>query len=768
VIADNGKVLRAGAGATLDPVTDRAGMTAKRAIVLYDLSPADDAAAFGDDQVTGDDGVDVIYGQAGQDRLKGNAGDDYVEGDQGSDFVEGDTGDDDLVGGSSTVRSGSGASTVGQADAADAVYGGPGDDAVIGDNGRLLRVGARTPTFTRIAGAGGVLVPSRNLTLYDLNGPGYPSAAVAGNSGADRLSGGDGVDVMYGQDGDDQIAGGPSADYAEGNGGADRLLGDRPLFTDPPLAGEPVTTPLTTDWPGAASGPADLEGDGADGQDDLLGGSSIANFRDGDDTIEGDGGGDFELGDNGVLRRDIQGSAPNLADRIYAKRYPTPAPAGAVAVRVGDPALNPNGSTRFCTTAQSTCEKSGAFGDDLLFGDGGDDTQWGQDGNDRLHGGNGADNMYGELGDDQMWGDNGDDAMVGDRGGVVDVLENGSRAYSVDVTQVPKVHYDGFVAGTMTRQTDLQHDVNGDAFVGASTAAKMPHPGDVEGGNDRMRGGAGHDSMHGGTGDDLMNGDSGGDTVFGDDGADVLWGGRGCDPVLDADTPDCRTNGAFDPNARGAGDRMVDYLFGGKGATSGPSVGPDGANGSDVLDWRPRGSYSTTVHDATTCTTNPWPQTFGTGKKGTSVDPCSWFEMTGLDTAATADDQHHQGIDWQYGGWDRDVLQADVADNGPNQGDRLLDWNGAYNLYTHCNAAYGGYNDVRQHSPSWQAFLQQWAFSLGAGQVAGDVANGSAGVGTSAFDELALVYPGGDNAHGSGSAYPSTPGHFDDPNACAP
>jgi Ca2+-binding RTX toxin-like protein len=770
VIGDNGKVLRAAANVPTNPVTNRAGMDNERAIVLYDLSPANAPDAFGDDQVTGDDGVDVIIGQAGNDRLKGNAGDDYIEGDQGSDFVEGDTGDDDLVGGSSWVHSGAGPAIVGQADTADAVYGGPGDDAVIGDNAGLLRVGSRTPTFDRIGSTVlGTRVPSRNLTLYDLNGPAYPSAAVAGNSGPDRLSGGDGVDVMYGQDGNDQMSGGSMADYLEGNGGDDLIQGDRPLFTAPPIAGQPVTTPLGTNWPGTAGDLADLEGASADGQDDMIGGSSIANFRDGKDNIEGDGEGDFQLGDNGVLRRDIQGSAPNLTDRIYAKRYPAPAPANAVAIRIADTSVNPNGSTRFCTNAQATCEKAGAFGDDTLWGDGGDDTQWGQDGNDLMYGGNGNDNMYGELGDDQMWGENGDDVMLGDRGGVVDQLEAGGRHYTVDVNQVPKVHYDGFAAGTLTRQTDLQHDVNGDAFVGSSTSAKMPHPGDTEGGNDRMRGGNGEDFLHAGAGDDLANGDSGGDTVFGDDGADVIWGGKGCDQSIDAATPDCLTNGTFDPSARGTNDRMVDYLFGGKGATSGPSVDPNtGSQGSDVIDWHPRGSYSTTVHDATTCTTNPWPQTFGSGKKGTSVDPCSWFEMTNLDNADPNDNQHHQGIDWEYGGWDRDVLQADVADNGPNAGDRLLDWNGAYNLYTHCNSAYGGYNDVRQHSPSWQAFLQQWAFSLGAGQVASDPANGSGGVGTSAFDELALVYSGGDNAHGSGSAYPSTPGHFDDPNACTP
>jgi hypothetical protein len=293
----------------------------------------------------------------------------------------------------------------------------------------------------------------------------------------------------------------------------------------------------------------------------------------------------------------------------------------------------------------------------------------------------------------------------------------------------------------------------------------MPHRGDLEGGNDRIRGGDGHDSIHGGFGDDLAGGDSGGDIVFGDDGADLLWGGQGCDASVDtpAGSPDCYPGGTFDLSARGGNDRMVDYLNGGKGATSGPSVDPNtGDLGSDIIDWHPRGIYGTP--GPTTCTANPWPQTFGNGNNAITLDPCAWFEMTNLDNGTVADNQHHQGIDWMYGGWDRDVLQADVADNGPNLGDRLLDWNGAYNLYTHCNAAYGGFNDVRQFSPTMQSFLQQWAYSLGAGQVSGDVTTS----GTSAFDELALVYQADISEHGTGSAFPSTPGHFDDPNACAP
>jgi hypothetical protein len=308
----------------------------------------------------------------------------------------------------------------------------------------------------------------------------------------------------------------------------------------------------------------------------------------------------------------------------------------------------------------------------------------------------------------------------------------------------PAISYTSRRVGSVSRVADLLHDVNGDAFVGSGAGAKMVYDGIAFGGNDRIRGGDGHDNLHGGVGDDLVNGDSGGDTTFGDDGADVLWGGRG--------NPD---PGA-DPTDRGVNDSYVDHTFGGRGATTGPSVGPNGNSGSDVMDWRPRGSYA----PGTGCTTNPWPQTFGTG---VTVDPCSWFEMTDTHDADPANNQHHQGVDWQYGGWDRDVMQADQANEGPNTGDRLLDWGGAYNLYTHCNPSYGGYNDVREFSPAMQTFLEKWAYGVGAGQVANDVTTTN----TSAFVELALTYQKDIKAHGSGPAFPSTPGHFDDPNACA-
>jgi hypothetical protein len=299
----------------------------------------------------------------------------------------------------------------------------------------------------------------------------------------------------------------------------------------------------------------------------------------------------------------------------------------------------------------------------------------------------------------------------------------------------------------VSREADLLHDVNGTDFAGSASSAAMPLDGIAFGGADRIRGGDGHDSIHAGFGDDLANGDTGGDAVFGDRGDDVLWGGLG---------RACLATDAACLADAGASDEWIDHLVGGKDA--------------DVLDWRPRGVYGTgPTFTGRTCSTSTTP---ATTKKDGTTDPCSWFEMTErADDAGTvasaANNQHHQGVDWVYGGWDRDVMQGDQSANGPNPGDRLFDWSGVYNLYSHCNAAYGGFNDVRSPSPAMQSFIEQWATGLGAGRPGSGPATADVlAPGTSAYDELALVHTGDDKGHGTGSAYPTTPGHFDDANAC--
>jgi hypothetical protein len=212
----------------------------------------------------------------------------------------------------------------------------------------------------------------------------------------------------------------------------------------------------------------------------------------------------------------------------------------------------------------------------------------------------------------------------------------------------------------------------------------------------------------------VANGDNGGDIVYGDDGADALWGGRGS---ADVDNP----------TDRGVNDSLVDYVFGGRGGAPTADQGIV-TGGADVIDYRPR----------------------------PGIDPAIWFEATDVNDADVATHQHHQGIDWIYGGYDRDVMQSDVADNGPDLGDRLMDWTGAYNLYTHCHGSYGDDNDVRQIAPSMLGFLEKLAFGTGAGASLAEVQDAA----SSAYREVAIVYQPDIKAN-SGKAYPTTPGHFD-------
>ncbi|MFI7520212.1 hypothetical protein [Micromonospora globbae] len=742
IAGDNARFVPADADATR--VTQgRAGPP--RRVTLLDLGFDPAAGTSGGDLISGGAADDVIFGQGDADRVHAGGGADFAEGGPGSDWVEGNYGDDDLVGGSSTAYDGSGAATTGQPDTADAVFGGPGSDAVIGDNGAVLRpLPGETPTAATVRlGSGGAPFGPRIVVLLDR------AAADTARHGGDHLSGGDGVDTLWGQDGDDALTGDGGGDYLEGNGGADVLRGDSALGA----AGHATVTPLPdAGWPGSPSAAEDLTGPGEPaGQDDLIGGSTAPGFRDTGDVVEGNGAADVLLGDNGSLLRTVVTTDGPPAERVYSERYPAGAvPADATRSRTHDPAL-PGPSTRFCTTAQATCEPAGAYGADQLFGDAGDDGIWGQDGDDLIRGGAGDDDLFGELGADTLYGDDGRDAILGDRGGVVNQYLNAddvaALGFTVTLSSPPQETYTGFRAGDYDRRVDLRHDTDGDAWIGGSTSESMPHDGLTAGGDDRIRGGAGADNIHAGFGDDVANGDSGGDQLFGADGADVLWGGRGCDPVLDATEPQCQVDGAFSAAARGDHDQYVDHLFGGAGATGGPAV--DAVLGSDLLDFRPRGAYPDD------CAAGAWPVTNG----GVTVDPCLWFEMTGLDDGEVADNQHHHGTDWIYGGWDRDVLQGDVTKNGPNNGDRLIDWNGAYNLFTHCNSAYGGFNDVRQHSPAMQNFLSRVAWGSGAGRDASDATT----AGTSAFVELALVYPKDNRDHGAGPAYPGTPGHFDQP-----
>jgi Ca2+-binding RTX toxin-like protein len=710
----------------------------KRIVTLLDREKT--GATFdsvnGPDRMQGNDGSDRMYGEGDSDLVQGNADDDLIEGNQAGDWLEGNGGEDDIIGGSSLYASDGGialagaGADLGDPDGSDAIFGGGDADVLTGDNAIIIRdteansdvydAALADAYFTtdHLDGVPGwwlgvdsdrlvILLDRETLDVDPVNGDRF---------GVDLISGGAGADVAFGQDADDWISGGTEGDTVEGNGGGDEIYGDL-APEDVPIPGglEGVTTWSETGFVSAGEdrdGPA-----GSDGEDDLVGGSNVAH-RDGDDDVQGDGEDDFILGDNGTLERWIksdlyqQHRGDGDRDRIFR-----------TAIQL----------------APGTAPES-EFGDDALDGNDGDDAIWGQDGDDLLRGQADDDDLTGELGDDTIYGGTGDDAMIGDRGSILNTELGAEGAlFTPDLDVVED--YNGppfltgvgyFTTGRFDRRVDLLVDVAGS--VGGPNPdeadGELPYPGIMAGGNDRMRGGPGHDSMHGAWGDDLMNGDEGGDWLFGSHGSDVMWGGYGDA----AGTPELGSNY-----------ELVDRLFGGKGGDPANDTGVI-TGGADILDFRPRTEAET--------------------PEGEPADPAAWFEMTdpyddGTGNGGSAVSQDHQGTDWIYGGYDRDVMQGDVTDPGPNGGDRMWDWTGAFNLYTHCDPDYGGFNDQRARSPEMEQFLEKLAFDSGAGSSIADVQESS----SSAYRELALVYKF-DTKDNSGKAYPTTPGHFDEIAEC--
>jgi Ca2+-binding RTX toxin-like protein len=592
------------------------------------------------------------------------------------------------------------------------------------------------------------------VRLYDLD---HTDPTTAGN---DLIAAGTGASFIFGQGGDDWISGGAGDDYAEGNAGNDVVTGDRTWGLA--LNGGAVTASLSNTMPAnrfpgvsatlldlRAADPvgattfAALEGSGAAGQDDLIGGSSIAGQPSGDDIVYGDDADDAVYGDNAKITREImapndarRGTAPyttitGVAYARYDERYPfnAPMPAGATVVRK---------VVEHDVGASTATAPSGTFGDDFADGGKGNDSVNGQDGDDELWGGPAGesaagwgDHVFGGLGDDELFGGGGGDVLIGDRGSVITQYLDATgdtrdpAAFTYKSRGAPFLTFDVFKAGSKVAPRE-RHWHRVDLYCGVTRAAGQSRPAFVGygtntatsctaggrgltddtkslsfsganyGGNDTARGGPGDDAIYGGAGKDLLNGDRGADKVFGGLGDDVLWGGMGL------------AGNATDPN-----NEAVDLVFGGAG--------------DDFLDYKPRIKRGAS----------------GDGWNNASLrhDPDAWFEATAAyahpDTPATpveSDPQHHQGVSWMYGGLGRDALQGSVTTTGPNQGTRMVDWNGLYNLYTQCGPDYGGYNIIRAMNASTTSFVQDLGYLSGAHS-----GRTSPTSGHSAADQLAIA-----------------------------
>jgi len=345
-------------------------------------------------------------------------------------------------------------------------------------------------------------------------------------------------------------------------------------------------------------------------------------------------------------------------------------------------------------------------------------------GDDYIRGGTADDDLYGQLGNDWVEGNEGEDAIVGDLGKVVDnllAIPSGDHlsdgtplaAHPGDELADPALNQfirpnQPFLDDTINQGGVLKREVVLYAFD-----ITKANPGV---GYDVALGGSGNDWIHTGPGEDLANGNSGDDRIF--------LGDNNAGAIVKLNPQKI----AHDRVDAGWGGQGHDHVFGGYGA--------------DYLDVRPR-----------TTTTAPGIVP--------GDDPATWFQVAGQVTAnpgQTGDVYgDFSGIDFIYGGWDQDAMQANRGDNGPRAGDRLMDWSGSYNIYYLCPATYGDWVTTRSIAPGLIDFLQQMS--------GGDGSNLPATSTSSGFRDTAIVFSN-EAKFNTNPVHPDTPGHFN--TACDP
>jgi len=771
--------------------------------------------------MNGNDGNDIMYGQGDNDTMHGNAGDDYMEGNSGRDTMNGDENEDDMLGGSGHDDGGTNDAFRELRNVLDDNVGGSGDtmhgddsfDYMAGDNANITRPGG-THSYDGSA--------RRDVELYDVEVFGGDVISGLA-SGDDAMTGDASNDVMLGQGGDDTMNGNADEDYMEGNhggdtmagdagqddmngggsandgvitlagdfdpgreadglldegdtmygesdtsdgdsdgNGADAMMGDNAVITRPLAGGlwetnsfngqftriitiADVETTANAPLPAGISGPDDMWGNSNDdlmyGQgdmDEMHGGS-------GDDYMEGNAASDLMFG---------QGDE----DDMLGGTGPTTSSSQLRELSSGDLATLLQGRTDKSTTDRDGVPSgTGTTGNltptidnvllgdvmyggpaaDVMLGDNGvierplvgglwDELSYfleaGSDGtlaprhptgaaSDRVNRNTnmvdtapgmtaGSDLMFGEQGDDDMYGQYDDTtaAGVGDEmygGPGEDAMAGDQGVFDSREQTAPTTHI-------APNQPFIEDDIHiqGTLFREFQFPALNQGVQIVIGGADRMRGGEEGDWMHGGAGDDIMNGDELNDRMFGDNGSDTVWGGR-----------------------------QHDHVWGG--------------NDRDFLDVHPRVDESDTSPDSCNPLDPP--------------DPSAWYTFA-FDGGGTCDGNLEE-VDFIYGGWHADALQANIADNGPRIGDRLIDWVGVYNLYIVCPSTYGEYVITRETSPSMTTFLHQLAEGDGAFMPGPNSGPGAVPTDPSGFNEIAFVYKPGIKSNAN-PPYIGTPAHF--------
>jgi Ca2+-binding RTX toxin-like protein len=411
------------------------------------------------DSLEGGDGDDLFLGGAGADAMRGGLGADTVNylrsgaavtvllgaGSGSGGDAEGDTylgvenaigsGFGDVLSGyllANRLHGGGGDDTLDGAGGNDTLSGGAGADDLAGGDGR--------DTLSYAGSTGGAV--SIDIALQQVGGGDAGGDSISGfedaigSAGDDTISGSAGANALAGGAGDDLIAAGAGRDVVAGGAGADTLdggAGEDTLSYAGSAAGVTLTLRLGQQ---AASG-GDAEGD-------VVGGFEHARGGLGDDTLEGNGGGNRLAGGAGDdLLSGLGGDdtlvggagADTLRGGAGSDTLSYAGSAVGVAVSLGSGAAGNGDASGDRFVGFENLE--GGNGSDYLVGDdagnriaggAGADAIDGRGGDDFLSGGLGADTFYlynfgGSIGNDTILDFEGTDQLYPSLGDAFDTYE---------------------------------------------------------------------------------------------------------------------------------------------------------------------------------------------------------------------------------------------------------------------------------------------------------------------------------------------------------
>ncbi|SMP32288.1 calcium-binding protein [Shimia sagamensis] len=374
-----------------------------------------------------------------------------------------------------------------------------------------------------------------------VGGTGHDS--VYGDSGNDRLEGKSGNDRLYGGSGNDKLVGGDGNDYLRDDAGRDDFVGGNGVDTVSYWGHKTgVNINLKTGKNSSADTYSSIENlYGSDLARDTLYGDNYDNLLygaaendrlygySGNDTLKGGDGDDYLRDESG---RDVfvGGSGQDTVSYWGHKsgmtaNLTTGANSGGDSYDSIEHLLGSNiADDKFYGNSNGN-KLDGAGGDDVLFGYGGNDVLVGREGTDRLYGGTGSDTLTGGDGNDYLRDESGLDVFDGGAG--QDTASYWGHNAGVSVNLLTSVNSSGDTYVSI--ENLLGSNVANDTLVGDHGDNRL----DGAGGSDELHGNDGADYIVGRSGDDSLEGDSGNDRLYGGSGTDTLRGGDGDDYLRD-------------------------------------------------------------------------------------------------------------------------------------------------------------------------------------------------------------------------------------------